>query len=92
MGGQRSGRTRGRDHRSAGSEQAAQPVQALNPLASLEVVKDNPVLQQVHVVLRELVLQGLERIESETRRKIALATFASMLQGNGPSFTVLQGA
>ena len=57
----------------------------------METVAANPVLQQVHVVQEYLVQQGLERIESPKLREVALATFADLLQGGGPSFAMLQG-
>ena len=80
---------RGNSHRSADGPPS--PQAPANPQAVLDMVAQNPVLQQVHVVLQHLVQQGLEHIESPQLRKVALATFTDLLQGGGPSFAMLQG-
>lgn len=49
----------------------------------LQMVAANPALQGVHVVVPALIQQGLP--------EWVLPTFAEMLQGNGPTFGVLQG-
>ena len=94
------GSSRGGGHRNRGggdgghrqdNGQQQQQAAATDPRIVLEAVATNPVLQQVHVVLRDLVQQGLDRIESGAVRQVATSTFSDMLAGTGPSFTVLQG-
>ena len=58
----------------------------------LELVSQNPVLQQAHVINGALVVQGLNAVESPVVCQSAKETLVEMIQGNGPSFAVLKGA
>ena len=101
MGSARGGRRQaGRSHRDNASHNAqAHDVSDPPPDASppdlrtvLELVAQNPVLQQAHVINGALVVQGLNAVESPVVCQSAKETLVEMIQGNGPSFAVLKGA
>ena len=63
------------------------------PKEILEMVAANSALQGAHVILRELIQQGLNSsITQPTIREVASKALSEMVQGTGPSFAILQGA
>jgi len=71
---------------------AAEPLAAADPRAVLEAVASNVQLQREHVIQRELIEAGVASTADARLRQKMSETFAAMLQGTGPSFSVLQGA
>ncbi|EOD25255.1 hypothetical protein EMIHUDRAFT_450495 [Emiliania huxleyi CCMP1516] len=55
-------------------------------------VASNVQLQREHVIQRELIEAGVASTADARLRQKMSETFAAMLQGTGPSFSVLQGA
>ena len=96
MGSARGGRRQaGRSNRSGNDNAQAQdsePPQPPDLRTVLELVSQNPVLQQAHVINGALVVQGLNAVESPVVCQSAKETLVEMIQGNGPSFAVLKGA
>ena len=97
MGSARGGRRQaGRSNRSgndnAQAVDSSDPPQPPDLRTVLELVSQNPVLQQAHVINGALVVQGLNAVESPVVCQSAKETLVEMIQGNGPSFAVLKGA
>jgi len=86
----------GRRGGGGGSRAAAAEPEAVSAPADartvLEAVQANPVqLQGAHVVLRDLIEKAVEGTAQPGLRQQMTEAFSTMLQGKGPSFSMLQG-
>eukprot|EP00967_Tisochrysis_lutea_P050835 scaffold62601_cov28-Tisochrysis_lutea.AAC.6 len=63
----------------------------LGPHGVLEAVAINPALQREHVLRRDLIDAAVAAVPQPRLRQKMAETFAAMLHGKGPSFSVLEG-